>query len=105
VLLPDVFNGTGHPDYTLNGLSLIGLDLTHQYAFFARISGANDGPDSFFIVPQQLAETPLPAAAWLVIGGLGVLGMAAGRRRKQRTAWEKRRHSGATRYPCAGVIP
>ena len=90
VLIPNTENGTGHPDYTLNGLSLIGLDLTHEYAFFARISGATDGPDSFFIVPGDAPDAiPLPAAVWLFGGVLGVAGMVAGgRRRKQKTAWD-----------------
>lgn len=84
--LVPVNQGTGYPDMTLGPISLIGLDLTHDYAFFARISGATDGPDSFFLVAApSVDETPLPAAAWLfgsaVAGGAFML-----RRRKNKVA-------------------
>jgi hypothetical protein len=85
VLIPSLENGTGHPDYTLTGLSLAGLDLTHEYAFFARISGANDGPDSFFIVPDvQAVPGPLAGAGLPgLIAACGMmLGLARHRRRK-----------------------
>ena len=57
--LSAVNNGTGYPDMTLGSFSLVGLDLTHDYAFFARISGATDGPDSFFLVaaPSSRSDT------------------------------------------------
>ena len=44
-------NGTGFPDYTLSGFNIdLGTDIHagDQLIFYARISGANDGPDSFF---------------------------------------------------------
>jgi hypothetical protein len=84
VLLPSLNNGTGFPDYTLNGLTLAGLDLTHEYAFFARISGANDGPDSFFIVPTpQAVPGPLAGAGLpgLIVASGILIGLA--RRRRQ----------------------
>jgi len=64
-------NGTGYPDMTLGPLSLAGLDLTHDYAFFARISGATDGPDSFFFVASPSVAVPGP------IVGAGIPGLAA----------------------------
>ena len=80
-LLPSINNGTGFPDYTLNGLTLDGLDLTHQYAFFARISGANDGPDSFFIVPQAVPGPLMGAGLPGVLAGcLGLWGLHRRRR-------------------------
>jgi hypothetical protein len=85
VLLPSLNNGTGFPDYTLNGLTLANLDLNHEYAFFARISGANDGPDSFFIIPDvQAVPGPLVGAGLpgLVAGCLTMLGLARWRRRQ-----------------------
>ena len=37
--------------------------LTHEYAFFARMTGLNDGPDSFFIVPDvQAVPGPIVGA-------------------------------------------
>jgi hypothetical protein len=93
VLLTNANNGTGFPDYTLTGFDLnIGTDIHigDQLIFFARMSGANDGPDSFFIIAQGVAETPLPAAVWMFGGVLGLAGMVAGhRRRKQRSVWDE----------------
>ncbi|MEK1929074.1 MAG: hypothetical protein AAAC47_04685, partial [Pararhizobium sp.] len=81
-LIPSLDNGTGHPDYTLNGLSLAGLDLTHEYAFFARISGANDGPDSFFIVPAAVPGPIVGAGIpGLITACVGLWGLARRRRR------------------------
>jgi MYXO-CTERM domain-containing protein len=78
-------NGTGFPDFTINGLTLAGVSAGDQIMFFARITGANDGPDSFFLIPNAAAETPLPAAVWLfgsaVAGGAFML-----RRRKNKVA-------------------
>ena len=61
-------NGTGFPDMTLTGLSLAGINPDHEFAFFARISGATDGPDSFFF---QQAAVPGPVV------GAGIPGMIA----------------------------
>jgi hypothetical protein len=81
--VPDINNGTGHPDYTLTGLTLQGLDLTHQYAFFARISGANDGPDSFFIVPSVAAVPgPVVGAGPIGLAAAGLFGLNFWRRRR-----------------------
>jgi hypothetical protein len=83
-------NGTGFPDMTLSllGGSLINLsnvDPNDQLMFFARITGANDGPDSFFIVPSVTA-VPLPAVGTglpaLVAAMFGLVGLH--RRRKAR---------------------
>jgi hypothetical protein len=72
---------------TLGSFSLIGLDLTHEYAFFARISGATDGPDSFFLVASPAAvPTPIVGAGIpgmvTALGGLWVLA----RRRRNKLA-------------------
>jgi hypothetical protein len=84
--LPDTNNGTGFPDYTLTGLDTSGLVANHQYAFFARLTNTNDGPDSFFITPGTTAAVPGP------IAGAGLPGLVAAigglvmlqRRRRQR---------------------
>src|SRR5262245_2239109 len=49
--IPPPNNGTGFPDYTLTGLTLDGINVGDRVGFFAHISGATDGPDSFFLVP------------------------------------------------------
>ena len=94
VLLTNANNGTGFPDYTLTGFDInLGTDIHigDQLIFFARLSGANDGPDSFFIIAQGVAETPLPAAVWMFGGVLGIAGMIAGqRRRRQRSVWDEK---------------
>ena len=77
-LIPDQNNGTGFPDYTLNGLSLQGVNPGDQLAFFARITGANDGPDSFFLIPGVQAAVPeLSTWAMMILGfiGIGAMGM------------------------------
>lgn len=71
--LPNVNNGTGFPDFTLTGFDInLGTDIHagDQLAFFARISNASDGPDSFFLVPT-------PAAVPGPIVGAGVPGLVA----------------------------
>ena len=61
--LPDINDGTGFPDWTLTGFSLAGIDPGDTVAFFARITGANDGPDSFFLVPNtQVVPGPMVGA-------------------------------------------
>jgi hypothetical protein len=81
-------NGTGFPDYTLGTFNItLGTDIHvgDQLAFFARVTNANDGPDSFFIVPQVQA-VPLPAVGSgfpMLIAGIGGL-VALQRRRKAR---------------------
>lgn len=63
-------NGTGFPDFQLTGLTTQGLVADHQYAFFMRMTSTNDGPDSFFIVPN-IAAVPGP------IAGAGIPGLLA----------------------------
>lgn len=85
-------NGTGFPDFILEGFDInFGTDfvLGDQLIFFARISNASDGPDSFFLIPNQEIVTPLPAAVWMFGGVLGLYGMiAGGRRRRQKSYLE-----------------
>ena len=56
IAIPSLNNGTGFPDYTISGFDLNRGDIRpgDQIIFFARITGANDGPDSFFLVPQAV---------------------------------------------------
>ena len=85
--LSAVNNGTGYPDMTLCSFSLDGLDLTHQYAFFARISGATDGPDSFFLVAAPFA-VPAPLV------GAGIPGLIAACGGMFGFNWLRRRRNG-----------
>jgi len=78
-------NGTGFPDYTLSGFSLAGISSGDRIGFFARITNANDGPDSFFLLPNTLA-VPGPAVGAglpaLLTAAFGLLGFHRFRRRR-----------------------
>jgi hypothetical protein len=79
-------NGTGYPDYTLSGFNInLGTDIQagDKLIFYARISGANDGPDSFFLVPTPTAAVP-ELSTWLmmILGFVGVGGIATLKRRQ-----------------------
>jgi hypothetical protein len=81
-------NGTGFPDYTLGTFNItLGQDIHagDQLAFFARISNASDGPDSFFLVPSAQAVPGPIAGAGIpgAIAAIGMLGLAGWRRRKR----------------------
>jgi len=85
-LIPSQNNGTGFPDYTLSGFDInLGTDIQagDQLIFYARISGANDGPDSFFLVPQvvpgPVAGAGLPG---LLAAAISLWGLVRYRRRK-----------------------
>ena len=75
-------NGTGFPDFKLDGLTTAGLIDNHQYAFFARMTNTNDGPDSFFIVatvPGPVVGAGIPG---LLIACGTLWGFARNRRRR-----------------------
>jgi hypothetical protein len=80
-------NGTGFPDWTLSGFNIqLGTDIHagDQLIFFARLSNASDGPDSFFIQPAAVA-VPGPIAGAGIPGALAalfMLGLAKYRRRR-----------------------
>ena len=84
-LLTNANNGTGFPDYTLGTFTLaLGTPQFNegdQIIFFARMSGANDGPDSFFLTPGVQAAVP-ELSTWLmmIIGFVGVGGLAMRKR-------------------------
>lgn len=79
-------NGTGFPDFLLTGLTTSGLVADHQYAFFARMTNTNDGPDSFFLVPGvQAVPAPVVGAGFPgILAGLVAL-WGLNKRRRQRT--------------------
>ena len=90
-LVPAVNDGTGFPDWTITGLTLQGISQGDQIMFFARITGANDGPDSFFLMPNaSVPEVPIPGAVWLfgsVLAGGAYL--TRSRRKRSRGIWDE----------------
>jgi hypothetical protein len=79
-------NGTGFPDFQLTGLTTANLDPSHQYAFFARMTNLNDGPDSFFITSAVAVPGPVVGAGLpgLIAACFGLVALA--KRRRERTA-------------------
>jgi hypothetical protein len=77
-------NGTGFPDWTLSGFDInLGTDISagDKLIFYARLSGANDGPDSFFIIPAQVPAPAIGAGIPGVIAAcLGLFGLHRRRR-------------------------
>jgi hypothetical protein len=84
-LIPDVNNGTGFPDMTLTGFNITPGEISagDSIIFYARITGANDGPDSFFLVPQAVA-VPGPIVGAGIPGLLAACGMMFGLNRFRR---------------------
>jgi len=82
--IPPPNNGTGFPDYTIDGLSLAGVNVGDRVGFFARISNASDGPDSFFLepaaVPGPIVGAGLPG---LISACFGLWGFNRFRRKRQ----------------------
>lgn len=83
--IPSQNNGTGFPDYQLTGFQLDGSNIGDNLLFVARMSNMNDGPDSFFLTPTQVAVPgPIVGAGLpgLIAACLGLWGLQ--RRRKQK---------------------
>jgi len=81
--LPAPNNGTGYPDYTLSGFNIDRGDISagDEIIFFARWSGANDGPESFFLVANPVAAVPELSTWFMMILGFAGCGLMAYRKR------------------------
>lgn len=80
--VPTTANGEGFADYLLTGFTdLNGYASDATVQFKLKLSGMNDGPESFFLVANPaVSAVPLPASALFMMTGLG--GMALRRRRQ-----------------------
>jgi hypothetical protein len=74
-------NGNGWGDWTLGTVSFAGLASDTLIQFHAVWTGATDGAESFFLVPNTPA-IPEPETYAMMLAGLSLLGFVA-RRRKQ----------------------
>jgi hypothetical protein len=70
IALPNIRNGNGSADYLITGFDLSSVNVGDRLLFRASWSGASDGGESFYIVPQ-LAAVPGP------IVGAGIPGLVA----------------------------
>lgn len=80
--VPSANNGTGFPDYTLSGFNLTGVNAGHEIIFAARMTGLNDGPDSFFLEPGVQAAVPELSTWMMMILGFAGVGTIAYRKRR-----------------------
>lgn len=84
--VPDINNGTGFPDYSITGFDINRGDihLGDTVLFLARMSGLNDGPDSFFIESSPAAaDVPEPGSLWMLGSMLSIGGIAGWWRRRR----------------------
>jgi hypothetical protein len=82
--LTNANNGTGFPDYTLTGFTLNGVNPGDEIIFAARMTGLNDGPDSFFLEPAAVPGPIVGAGVpGLIAGCMALVGL--GRLRRKRT--------------------
>ncbi len=86
--VPDTANGTGWSDYTLRNFSSFLSTDTVQFHFV--FNNANDGTENVFLIganvpPCTVNCGPIPEPMSLALFGIGALGFALARRRKQQS--------------------
>jgi hypothetical protein len=83
--LKDIHNGQGKGDYLLTGFDLSGVAAGDRLVFRAVLSGMSDGPDSFYLVAQPNMQAVPELSTWfmMIIGFLGVGGLAMRKRRNE----------------------
>jgi hypothetical protein len=85
IALPDIRNGNGAGDYLISGFDLSGINRGDALIFRASWSGATDGGESFYLVPQ-LAAVPAPIVGAGLPGALAALLAMLGLRWRRRAA-------------------
>ena len=76
------------PEDDLTGFAYLGIKYGQRFAFFELTSGDVEINGLDFELSNYTAITPLPAAAWMMIGGLGLIGGAVKWRRRATAAAE-----------------
>jgi hypothetical protein len=87
--LVEANNGSGFPDYTLTGfdITLADFNLGDTLLFFASWTGATDGAEQFFLVPNvQAVPGPIVGAGPIGLAAAGLFGL---------NFWRRRRNGGA----------
>jgi hypothetical protein len=87
--MPVIDNGNGKADYLISGFDLSGIPDGHRLLFRADWSGASDGGESFYIVPQ-VSAVPSPIVGAGIPGLVAACGGMFGL-----NFWRRRRNGGA----------
>ena len=75
-----VNQGNGFTDYLISLFNLGGLADNQLVTFTISLTGLTDGAEQFFFLDAP-EVVPLPAAAWMMLAGIGGLAAARGRKK------------------------